>query len=137
MFVLREVFVFREPPWVARIERKLDQILIQGENDRRRDIRFAQADIERDEYIMAQVQIAQEDLDTAASALFALVARFNSVDITPLAAADQTALNSALTATVEAANRLSPQTPDVPAPNEDPAPTETPDVPGLETPPSE
>lgn len=83
--------------------------------------------------IMADVKIAQEDLDATASALTALVTKLNDLDLTPLPSADQSALVSAVTAVTDAVNRVTgPKVPDVPAPNPEPEPTPTepaPDVP--------
>jgi len=77
--------------------------------------------------IMADVKIAQEDLDSTASALRALVTKLNDLDLTPLPAADQSALVSAVADVTNAVNRVTgSNTPDVPAPNPEPGPTETP-----------
>lgn len=77
--------------------------------------------------IMADVKIAQEDLDSTASALRSLVTKLNELDLTPLPAADQNALVSAVADVTNAVNRVTgSQTPDVPAPNPEPEPSETP-----------
>ena len=76
---------------------------------------------------MADVKIAQEDLDATAAALRTLVEQLNSVDLTPLPAADQSALIGAATDLATAVNRVTgSNTPDVPAPNPEPEPSETP-----------
>ena len=75
---------------------------------------------------MAAVQIQQEVLDSTASSLRVLVEKLNSIDLTPLPAADVEALVSATTDVTAAVNRLSPDVPNVPAPNPEPEPTETP-----------
>jgi phosphopantothenate synthetase len=77
--------------------------------------------------IMADVKIAQEDLDSTASALTALVTKLNSLDLTPLNAADQSALVSAVADVTNAVNRVTgTSVPDVPTPNPEPEPSETP-----------
>ena len=84
---------------------------------------------------MAKVQIAQEDLDSTASSLLALVTKLNSLDLTPLPDADQTALVSAVADVTNAVNKVTGNsTPDVPAPNPDPTPSDTPPVEGIEPP---
>lgn len=77
--------------------------------------------------IMADVKIAQEDLDATASALRALVDKLNSTDFTPLPTADQNGIVSAVSDLVSAVNKATgTSTPDVPAPNPEPEPSETP-----------
>ena len=77
--------------------------------------------------IMADVKIAQEDLDSTATALRTLVEKLNSLDLTPLPAADQSALVSAVADVTSAVNRVTgSSTPDVPAPNPEPGPSDTP-----------
>lgn len=78
--------------------------------------------------IMADVKIAQEDLDATAGALRTLVTQLNDLDLTPLPAADQTALVNAVSEVTAAVNRVTGTTvPDVPAPNPEPEPTPTPE----------
>ena len=77
---------------------------------------------------MADVKIAQEDLNATADALLALVTKLNDLDLTPLPAADQSALVAAVTAVTDAVNRVTGgAVPDVPVPNPEPEPTPTPE----------
>lgn len=77
--------------------------------------------------LMADVKIAQADLDATATALRALVDKLNSTDFTPLPAADQSGIVSATADLVSAVNKATgTSTPDVPAPNPEPEPSETP-----------
>lgn len=102
-----------------RLEGKIDYLI----NAQRT---YEQRDSRRDQIIMTQVQIAQEDLDNTASALRALVDQVNSLDLTPLPAADQAALVSAVADLTSAVNTATgPEVVDVPAPNPEPEPTET------------
>jgi hypothetical protein len=110
----------KEPPWVARLEGKIDFLATQNRNYQVQDSR-------RDQIIMAQVQIAQEDLDATATALRGLVDKVNELDLTPLPAADQAALVSAVADLTSAVNTATGENvEDVPAPNPEPEPTETP-----------
>ena len=107
-----------------------------------RDLRDEQAALHADVHkilqmvriIMADVKIAQADLDAAADALRALVTKLNETDFTPLPAADQSGIVSAVTDLTDVVNRITgPKIPDVPAPNPEPEPTPAPE-PAPETP---
>lgn len=77
--------------------------------------------------IVSDVKIAQEDLNATATALTALVTKLNDLDLTPLPAADQSALVSAVADVTNAVNRVTgTSVPDVPAPNPEPQPSDTP-----------
>lgn len=76
--------------------------------------------------IMADVKIAQEDLDATASALRAVVTKLNDADLSSLGKADQTGIVGAVSDLTDVVNRITGSaTPDVPTPNPDPEPSDT------------
>lgn len=121
--MFRELFGLGDPPWVKRLETKLDAIIIQGESDKYRDIRIGLRGQERDEEIMAQVQVAQELLDGVADQAASLVVLVNGLDLTKLPEADSSRLIAGMTSLAGAINaKAFPTTEPTPVPEPSPEP---------------
>lgn len=118
------------PKWVKKLFRQLDEIqsdiqylrLIIDRNEIR-DQRRNKADIERDGVIMAQVQVAQEQLDEVVTKVGSVIEVLNGIDLSELPEGDFTAINTALNDLATAANRFE-TTENVPDPSPEPGPVE-------------